>query len=78
MDNLKVIRKAAGLSQIGLARRAGVSRFRLYLAEAGTLELRPDEMVAINRAIAPELERVERIASEVRRTTCAAEGHCCG
>lgn len=64
MINLKTIRKAAGLTQIQLAARANVSRFRLCLAETGNIELRPEEIAAITEAVKPELERTTRLASE--------------
>jgi len=63
MSNLKAIRKAAGLSQIQLAQRANISRFRLSLAEMGSIELRPDELAAISSAINPEMEKTARIAA---------------
>ena len=62
MSTLKAIRKAAGLSQIKLAQRAHISRFRLSLAEAESLELRPEELAAISRVIKPEIEKTARIA----------------
>ena len=64
MGNLRAVRKAAGLSQIELAHRASVSRFRLSLAEAGALELREDEIAAIRFALAPELQKRGRVVSE--------------
>lgn len=64
MSDLKTIRKAAGLTQIQLAARANVSRFRLCLAETGNIELRPEELIAINEAVKPEMERTARLASD--------------
>ncbi len=61
---LKEVRKAAGLTQIQLAQKAAVSRFRLCLAETGSLELRPDEMAAIADAVRQAMERTIRIAHE--------------
>lgn len=72
MSNLKELRKAAGLTQIQLAMRANVSRFRLCLAETGNIELRPEELAAITEAVKPEIERTARIASEF--TTLSAIG----
>jgi transcriptional regulator with XRE-family HTH domain len=64
VSNLKAIRKAAGLSQIELAKRASVSRFRIYLAEAGSIVLRPEELAAISEAVRPEMAKAARLASE--------------
>ncbi len=64
MSNLKEIRRAAGLSQVRLALRANVSRFRISLAEAGEVELRPEELESIKRVVAPEIEKTARVASE--------------
>lgn len=69
MNNLREVRKASGLTQIQLAQRAKVSRFRLCMAESGSLELRPDEVEAINKAVRPELEKTARIASEFERAS---------
>jgi len=66
VSKIRAIRKAAGLTQVQLSQIAGVSRFRLCMAESASLALRPDELEAINRALAPEMERAARIASEFR------------
>jgi DNA-binding XRE family transcriptional regulator len=68
VSKLRVIRKAAGLTQVQLSQRANVSRFRLCMAEADCLELRSDELHAINRALKPELERAARLAAEFQDT----------
>lgn len=64
MDNLRAIRRAAGLTQMQLIERAGLSRFRYCMAEAGHLELRPDELDAIRIAVRPAMERTARTVSE--------------
>ena len=64
MSKLRAIRKAAGLTQVQLSQRANVSRFRLCMAEGDCLELRPDELDAINLALKPEIEKTARIAAE--------------
>lgn len=66
MSKLRVIRKAAGLTQVQLSQRANVSRFRLCMAEADCLELRPDELDAINQVLKPEMERAAHIAAEFK------------
>jgi len=63
MKRLRKMREASGLSQIALARRAGVSRMRLQLAEAGEITLRPEEIEVVNRALR---EVIERRASALR------------
>jgi DNA-binding XRE family transcriptional regulator len=73
VSKLRATRKAAGLTQVQLSQRAKVSRFRLCMAEADCLELRPDELNAINQALKPELERAARIASEFQGSVVAQE-----
>ncbi|MGO9403472.1 MAG: helix-turn-helix domain-containing protein [Terriglobales bacterium] len=63
--NIKKQRKMAGrLSQIELAQRSGVSRFRISLAETGHIRLRMEEQAAIERALAGE---VQRLATRFRK-----------
>ena len=57
VEELRAKRELAGLSQIALARRAGVSRMRLQLGEAGELVLRPDEIKAVNGALRDAIKR---------------------
>jgi hypothetical protein len=73
VSKLRANRKAAGLTQIQLSQRASVSRFRLCMAEADCLELRPDELDAINQALRPEMEKAARIASEFQGAIVAQE-----
>lgn len=68
---LKAIRKAVGMSQIQLAREAKISRFRIYLFEAGSIELRPDEIGAITKAVQPGIERAQQIISDFRSPSVA-------
>ena len=60
MINLKEVRRAVGLSQIELGRRANVSRYRISLAESGAILLRSDEAEAIRQVLLPELEKTTR------------------
>lgn len=46
-----------GLSQIALARRAGVTRMRLQLGEAGEITLRSEEIAALDRVPRDAIER---------------------
>jgi hypothetical protein len=64
--------KSCRLSQIQLAQRAKVSRFRLSLAETGSLELRDDEVIAIRNAVTPEIRRTARLTSEFELSRTAA------
>lgn len=73
MSKLRANRKAAGLTQMQLSHKAKVSRYRLCMAEAGCLELRPDELDAVNQALKPEMEKAARIASEFQGAIAAQE-----
>jgi transcriptional regulator with XRE-family HTH domain len=64
MKKLRVRRELADLSQVALARCAGVSRMRLQLAEAGEIELRPEEVETVNRVLH---NRIKRRASTLMR-----------
>lgn len=59
--NLKELRRRSDLTQIDLARASRVSRSRIQLAEAGTVELRAEEIDAIRRALKPRLERTAEL-----------------
>ncbi len=65
VSNLRAIRKAAGLTQFQLSQKAKVSRFRLCMAESGSLELCAAEMEAIANAVRPEIEKTAQIAAEL-------------
>jgi predicted transcriptional regulator len=68
--NIKNQRKMAGrLSQIELAKRSGVSRFRISLAETGHIVLRAGELTAIVRALA---RQVQRLAKEFHSSSVPA------
>jgi predicted transcriptional regulator len=69
MSDLRTIRRASGLTQMQLAQKANVSRFRICMAECGSLQLRSEEIEAINKAVKPEIEKTARIASEFERAT---------
>jgi predicted transcriptional regulator len=53
MKNLKGYRKAAGLTQVRLAKQSGVSLFRIVMAETEGIELRPEEITAIREILRP-------------------------
>jgi predicted transcriptional regulator len=58
MQELKAVRKQFRLSLSSLSRRAGVSRFRLWEAEAGHIVLTPEELTRIKDALEAEGERL--------------------
>ena len=58
---VRELRKASNLSQIQLSQKSGVSRFRIQLAESGTLRLREDESQAILEAVRPGLSRAAHL-----------------
>jgi transcriptional regulator with XRE-family HTH domain len=58
---IRELRRASNLSQIELSNKSGVSRFRIQLAESGTLELRPTELLAIREAVRPALARAAEL-----------------
>lgn len=58
---LRELRRASNLSQIQLAQKSGVSRFRIQLAESGTLQLREAELQAIRDAVRPGLAKTARL-----------------
>jgi predicted transcriptional regulator len=54
---IKELRRRGDLTQIELAKKSGVPRSRIQLAEAGTIELRIEELQAIKEVVIPELAR---------------------
>jgi transcriptional regulator with XRE-family HTH domain len=65
-NKLRELRRRSNLTQIELVRRSGVPRCRVQLAEAGTLELRPEELQAIKGVVTRELAlTAELLAGEL-------------
>ena len=64
MKNLKGLRKASGLTQLRLSMRSGVSLSRIVKSELEGIELRPEEIAAIRRILAPELAKNIGLALE--------------
>jgi len=64
VTQLRELREAAGVPQIELARRCGISRFRIYEAEFGMRELTAEELQAIQRVLAPEFAKQVRAAAQ--------------
>lgn len=66
------IRKTARISQIELASRSGVSRFRISCSESGHLRLTAKEEMAIERAFAAVLElRLSRVEQMLKSAQSA-------
>jgi hypothetical protein len=61
IEELKAQRQGIRLSLSGLARKAGVSRFRLWAAENGELVLTPQELARLRAALHGEAARIENI-----------------
>jgi len=62
-QDLRELRAMAGFTQFDVARRSGVDRSKLSLAENGHVDLRPEEIVAIRKVL---LERIESRAAELK------------
>lgn len=67
--DLRTSRKLARLTVIELSRRSGVSRWRLSMCETEGLKLRPDEIEALRRVLAPELVKAARFALDFQAGT---------
>lgn len=65
-ERLARLRRAAGISQGRLAKRAGVSQTLVSQFEIGNISLRPDRMAALEDALRRELARS---TSEIQRLT---------
>ena len=58
---LKQLRLRLGVKQSAVAEAAGVSRFVVSLGENGHIDLRLEELLAIARFLASELEQVKAL-----------------
>ena len=61
---LRKLRESVGVARYALASQAGVSHFRLFQAEHGMLELRPDEMQKIDAALRSHLAKLLEAAAD--------------
>jgi len=67
MKTLRRLRERAGLTQFVVARKSGVTRMRLSLAECGQLRLRASEETAVRDAIRQGIEeKAERLKHLLR------------
>ncbi len=57
LKRLRKLREAAGLSQVSLGQKTGVSRTRISFAEAGYAALTEPEIAAIRRVLRRELRK---------------------
>jgi transcriptional regulator with XRE-family HTH domain len=55
--DLKAARELAGISQFTVARKAGIPRMRLSLAECGEIELQPEEKAAVRQVLRRAIEQ---------------------
>jgi predicted transcriptional regulator len=65
LRNLRHFRKAVGFTQLGLHRKARVSRTKISLAECGYVVLKPKEMKAIRRVLLREARRRTSVMLEL-------------
>jgi transcriptional regulator with XRE-family HTH domain len=70
MKVLRKLRESAGLTQFAVARKSGVSRMRLSLAESGQLRLSPEEELAVREAIR---EGIEKQAAQLQHLLARAQ-----
>jgi transcriptional regulator with XRE-family HTH domain len=56
MSALRELRTLSGLTQIEAAKRSGVDRTRLCLAEGGYVTLRPDEEESLRQVLLNQIE----------------------
>jgi len=68
--DLRQLRRMADLTQFDLARRSGVSRMRLSLAECGQVKLQTKEELSVRKVL---LEQIESRADRLNQvlTGCA-------
>ena len=75
-SDLKSKRTAVGFSQLKLSIRAGVSRWRIRLAEEGVLKLRVAELERVAKAFEQGRLDARNRAAEQRAAQRAAEKLC--
>ena len=74
MENLKNLRSRAGMNQFELARRSGVSRWKLSMVENQQLALRPEEEAAVLQALAAAFRQNARVFSNLLSEPLVAAG----
>lgn len=74
MDNLKNLRTRTGMNQFELARRSGVSRWKLSMVENHQLALRPEEEIAVLEALRTSFRRNAEVFNDLLSEPLAAAG----
>jgi predicted transcriptional regulator len=72
VKDLRAYRTAIGISQSRLARKAGVSRFKICTYELGDRSLTADEQSRIREALQAEAERLRKISTDIEFARSAA------
>ena len=70
MENLKNLRTTAGMNQFELARRSGVSRWKISMVENHQLALRPEETEAVLAALAAAFRQNATVFSSLLSGSC--------
>jgi len=65
--HIRQLREVAGLSQWSAARRSGIPRMRLSLAESGQLALSPEEEAVLRRMLRAAIQAQQAQLEEVLR-----------
>jgi len=66
-EQLRKLREITGLSTLELARRARMSRFRLWQAETGLIQLEPAELARVSRELKPYLAEAVTVIATYQR-----------
>lgn len=74
MERLLALRELSGLTQYTLARKSGISRVRLSLAETGQLALNPEEEARIRAVLLPVIGERSHQLQMVLADSRAEEG----
>ena len=70
--DLRGAREVAGLSQFAVAKRSGIPRMRLSLAECGEIQLRLAEIESVREVLRNEMERrAAQLRNELSTMTSA-------
>jgi len=74
MDNLRNLRTRTGLSQVELARRCGVSRWKLSMVENHQLALGPEEKIVVLEALRTTFRTNAEVFSDLLSEPFVAAG----
>lgn len=73
IENLRNLRALSGLSQIEAAKRSGVERSRLSLAECGHVELEGEQMESLTKVLRSGIQARAKRYEKVLRSASATE-----